>query len=266
MPGGRPKSQHGEAGPVQSVSRVFDILEHISAAKGPASVSDIARATGIHVSTAFRLLQTMAARGYVEQQSSDRSYVPGPRIFQLGSAYLRGSDLVSLVRPHLEILRDALGETAYLTIYRQGENILLCKADGQHVVSASARATEGEPSYCTAGGKVLLSGLDQEELAKYASGVSFHRYTPQTISTRTKLLREVATVRRQGYALDLEEFAPGLCCVSVPLRHPGDGSVHAAISVAMPKGRFKRASLARWVSLLQERAALISQQLGFVAI
>lgn len=265
MPGGRPKSE-AQAGPVKSVSKVLDLLEHIGAAKGPTSVSDIARATSFNVSTTFRLLQTLAARGYVEQQSVDRSYVLGPRIFQLGSAYLEGSDLVGLVRPHLEALRDALAETMYLTIFRQGENILLCKADGQHVVSASARAVEREPSYCTASGKVLLSGLAADELAKYMAGVRLEARTPQTIATKSKLRRELETVGRQGYALDLEEYAPGLCCVSVPLRHPGDGTVKAAISVAMPKSRFKRSDAAWWVAQLQARSTLVSRQLGFIAL
>jgi len=263
MPGGRPKSQ-AESGQVKSVSKVLDLLEHVGAARGPASVSDIARATGFNVSTAFRLLQTLAARGYVEQKSADRSYVLGPRIFQLGSAYLQGSDLVALVQPHLEALRDTLGETMYLTIFRQGMNVMLCKADGQHAVRATARAVEREPSYCTATGKVLLAGLSPDELARYADNVRLVARTPQTITSRTRLLREVAAARRQGYALDMEEYARDLCCVSVPLRHPGDGTVKAAISVAMPKVRFKRADVAWWVSQLQARTALVSQQLGFL--
>lgn len=264
MPGGRPKTG-SDAGPVKSVTKVLDILEHLGSAKGPVTVSDIARATGLNVSTAYRLLQTLAARGYVEQQSGDRSYALGPRIFQLGSAYLEGSDLASLVRPHLEALRDALGETVYLTILRQGENVLLCKADGQHVVSASVRTVEREPAFCTANGKVLLAGLEPADLIKYADSVQFHAYTTKTISSKVKLLRELERVRQQGYALDLEEFAKDLCCVGVPVRRASSGTVVAAISVAMPKIRFERSSLESWVSRLQEKSALISQQLGLIA-
>ena len=98
------------------------------------------------------------------------------------------------------------------------------------------------------------------------AGVRFEARTPQTIATRPKLLRELETVGRQGYALDMEEYAPGLCCVSVPLRHPGDGTVKAAISVAMPKSRFKRSDAAWWVAQLQARSTLVSQQLGFIAL
>jgi DNA-binding IclR family transcriptional regulator len=258
MPGGRPKSR-ARPDAVKSVAKVLDILEHLGAARRPVSVSDLARATGFNVSTAFRLVQTLVARGYAEQQAGHRSYVLGT------SAYLKGSDLATLARPHLEALRDALGETVYLVILSQGEIVQLCKADGPHVVSASIRSSEREPAYCTATGKVLLSGLAPEAFKQYLAEVRFHAYTAQTITSRARLEREIATVRDGGYALDVEEFAENLCCVSVPVRDPASGAIAAAVSVAMPKLRFKRSLVPRWRALLEEKAALISPQLGLTA-
>jgi DNA-binding IclR family transcriptional regulator len=263
MPGGRPKSR-ARPDAVKSVAKVLDILEHLGAARRPVSVSDLGRATGFNVSTAFRLVQTLVARGYADQQAGHRSYVLGPRVYQLASAYIKGSDLATLARPHLEALRDELGETVYLVILSQGEIVQLCKADGQHVVSASIRSSEREPAYCTATGKVLLSGLETDAFRKYLAGVQFHAYTPQTITSRARFEREIATVREEGYALDVEEFAENLCCVSVPVRSPATGAIAAAVSVAMPKLRFKRSFVPRWRGLLEEKAALISPQLGLV--
>jgi DNA-binding IclR family transcriptional regulator len=263
MPGGRPKSRT-RPDAVKSVAKVLDILEHLGAARRPVSVSDLGRATGFNVSTAFRLVQTLVARGYAEQQAGHRSYVLGPRVYQLASAYIKGNDLATLARPHLEALRDALGETVYLVILSQGEIVQLCKADGQHVVSASIRSSEREPAYCTATGKVLLAGLETEAFKAYLAGVSFHAYTAQTITSRAKLEREIAAVREEGYALDVEEYAENLCCVSVPVRDPASGAIAAAVSVAMPKLRFKRSLVPRWRKLLEEKAALISPQLGLI--
>jgi DNA-binding IclR family transcriptional regulator len=263
MPGGRPKTRAGPDA-VKSVAKVLDILEHLGAARRPVSVSDLARATGFNVSTAFRLVQTLVARGYAEQQPGHRGYVLGPRVYQLASAYIKGSDLATLARPHLEVLRDALGETVYLVILSQGEIVQLCKADGQHVVSASIRSAEREPAYCTATGKVLLSGLAPEAFKAYLAGVRLRGYTAQTITSRARLAREIDAVRRQGYALDVEEFAENLCCVSVPVRDPASGAIAAAVSVAMPKIRFKRSLVPRWRGLLEEKAALISPQLGLM--
>ena len=113
-------------------------------------------------------------------------------------------------------------------------------------------------------GKVLLSGLAPEALDRYLASVRLQPYTPQTTTSRTRLKRELATVRKQGYALDVEEYAENLCCVSVPVRDPHRGSIVAAISLAMPKLRFRRGQVARWRGLLEEKAGLISPQLGVI--
>jgi len=261
MPGGRPRAKT-KADSVKSVVKVLDILEHLGAARRPVSVSDLARATGFNVSTAFRLVQTLVTRSYAEQEPGHRRYLLGPRVYQLASAYINGNDLATLARPHLEALRDVVGETVYLVILSQGEIVQLCKADGQHAVSASIRSAQREPAYCTATGKVLLSGLAPEAFRQYLAKVRFHAYTAATITSRAKLEREVAAVREQGYALDIEEFAENLCCVSVPVRDPATGAIAAAVSVAMPKLRFRRRLVPRWRRLLEEKAALLSPQLG----
>jgi DNA-binding IclR family transcriptional regulator len=263
MPGGRPKTK-ARPDAVKSVSKVLDIIEHLADARGPVSVSDIARATGFNVSTAFRLVQTLVARGYVEQQAGHRSYLLGPRVFQLASAYLKGSDLALLARPHLEALRDVVGETVYLVILANGEIVQLGKADGHHVVSASIRTAQREPAYCTATGKVLLSGLEPEAFRKYLSGIRPRAFTPHTITSKAQLEREVGAVREAGYAVDVEEYAENLCCVSVPVRDPRNGAIAAALSIAMPKLRFKRTQVPQWRKLLEEKAALISPQLGLI--
>jgi DNA-binding IclR family transcriptional regulator len=263
MPGGRPKTR-AEPDAVKSVAKVLDILEHLGGAQRAVSVSDLARATGINVSTAFRQLQTLVVRGFVEQEPGHRSYVLGHKFYQLARAYLNGKDLATLARPHLEALRDEIGETTYLVILSQGEIVQLCKADGQQVVSASIRSAQREPAYCTATGKVLLSGLATEALDRYLATVRFHAYTPHTITNRTRLERELALVRGQGFAIDVEEYAEDLCCVSVPVRGPNGNAIVAALSVAMPKLRFRRNLVPRWRKLLEERAALISPQLSLI--
>lgn len=263
MPGGRPRGK-AQVNSVKSVAKVLDILEHLGSAQRAVSVSELARMTGLNVSTAFRLLQTLMARGYVEQQRSNRGYLLGPRIFQMGSAYLQGSDLAAIARPHLEALRDEVGETAYLVMFSQGEIVQLCKADGKQAVSATIRSMVREPAYCTATGKVLLSGLAPDALDKYVSNVQLQTFTPQTISSKAQLRREIAKVREGGFALDVEEFVPNLCCVSVPVHdHDGEGTV-AAISIAMPKMRFKRSLVAGWCERMRAKSALISQQLGLI--
>jgi len=263
MPGGRPRAKT-QTDSVKSVAKVLDILEHLGSSQGAVSVSDLARATGLNVSTAYRLLQTLMARGYVEQERSNRGYFLGPRIFQMGSAYLQGSDLAAIARPHLEALRDAVGETAYLVMFSQGEIVQLCKADGKQAVSAAIRSMVREPAYCTATGKVLLSALAPAEFDKYVQGVALESFTPQTLTSKAELRREIAKVRDSGFAVDNEEFVPNLCCVSIPVPDHNGGASVAAISIAMPKMRFRKTLVPRWCEQMREKAQLITQQLGLV--
>lgn len=263
MPGGRPRAKT-QSDSVKSVIKVLDILEHLGSSQRAVSVSALARATGLNVSTSFRLLQTLMGRGYVAQERDNRGYQLGPRFFQMGSAYLQGSDLAAIARPHLEALRDAVGETAYIVIFSQGEIVQLGKADGKQAVSATIRSMVREPAYCTATGKVLLSGLAADELDKYVERVQMQAFTPQTVTSKTLLRREIAKVREKGYAVDDEEYVPNLCCLSVPVRDAHRGASVAAISIAMPKMRFKKTLVTRWCEQLRERADFIGQQLGLI--
>ena len=262
MPGGRPRGK-AQLDAVKSVAKVLDIIEHLGASRRYVSVSDVARATGMNVSTAYRLLQTLMGRGYVLQEASNRGYLLGPKFFQLGVAYLEGSDLAAIARPHLEALRDAVGETTYLVAFSRGEIVQLGKADGKQAASASIRSMVREPAYCTATGKVLLSGLPPEDLKTYLADIQLQAFTPQTITSKTKLAREIEKVRASGYALDIEEFVPHLCCVSVPV-HDGTGAAVAAISIAMPRIRFKRALVPQWCAQLRDKASLTTQQLRLI--
>lgn len=248
---------------VKALAKALDILEHLAAARAPAGVSELGRATRFHVSTVHRLLQTLADRGYVEQDAASRAYRLGSRVFELGTAYLGTLDLTGIARPYLEALRDKLDETIHLATYNRGEVVELGRASGNQTITVSVRVGQRYPAYCTALGKVLLASLPEAELARFMRTVRLTRRTPNTIVRRGALLAELATVRRQGYALDDEEMEANLCCVGVPVAGP-TGRLAAALSVAMPKMRFKPAAIPECVRLLQETAGRIAQQLSLV--
>ena len=187
---------------------MLDILEHLGSAQPAVKVSELARATGLNVSTAFRLLQTLMARGYVEQDREQPRLCPRTPVLpdrKCLSARQRPSDDCPA---YLEALRDAVGETAYLVIFSRGEIVQLCKADGKQAVSASVRSMVREPAYCTATGKVLLAGLAPEELDDYMATVELQVFTPQTIVNKTT----AAQGDRQGsYAAASPSIRRSLC-------------------------------------------------------
>lgn len=246
---------------VKTLAKVFDILEHLGCAPRPLAVSEIANSTQINVSTAHRLLQTLTRRGYTEQNPDTRCYALGPRLLELGSAYVGNHGLVGAALPRLEELRDKVGETIYLSIYNDGDNVEICAAGGHQAVSAGFRAGHREPANCTATGKLLLAFLPEKECNRFFERGPLIGRTANSITDKDALIEELARVRERRYALDAEELAHDLCCVAVPVSGPS-ARVSAGISIAMPKARFKAESVAGWVLLLNETATRISGALG----
>ena len=211
------------------------------------------------------MLQTLMTRGYVAQEQANRGYVIGHRFFQLGSAYLEGSDLATIARPHLEALRDEVHETAYLVAFSEGEIVHLCKSGGKQAVSASARSAVREPAYCTATGKVLLSGLTPDELKKYLERIELRACTPQTITQQDA----IAARRRKGRARpDLRSISRSLCRICAASAFRSAMAKRGRSSLPSPSRCRRRASSARrspaGARLLQNKALIISQQVGLM--
>jgi DNA-binding IclR family transcriptional regulator len=248
------------AGGIKSVGKVLDILEYLASARRPVGVSEVSRAVNFHVSTTHRLLRTLAHRGYVEQQATLRHYVLGPRLLALSGAYRSGEMLVQVARPELERLRDAIGETIHLGVYRAGQVIEVASASSRQPISVTLGAGFRDPAHCSALGKVLLAHLPPESRDALLAAGPLERRTPRSITRKPELLRALATVRLQGFATDEEELASDLCCIAVPVTD-STGQVAAALSVAMPKSRFRASAIKGWVRALADSASRIGERL-----
>jgi len=254
------KSSAAGAGGIKSVDKVLDILEYLARARRPVGVSEVARAVNFHVSTAHRLLRTLASRGYVDQDAALRQYVLGPRLLALSGAFRGGEMMVQVARPELEQLRDAIGETIHLGVFRHGQVIEVASARSRQPVSVTPGADSQDPAHCSALGKVLLAHLTPESLSAMLAARPLERRTPRSITRKPELLRALDAVRRQGYATDEEELASDLCCIAVPVADSA-GRVVAALSVAMPKSRFHGKAVEGWTRLLASSAARIGERL-----
>jgi IclR family transcriptional regulator, KDG regulon repressor len=218
-------------------------------------VSEIAGSNQINVSTAHPLLQTLTRRGSAEQNPDIRSYALGPRLLELGSAYAGHHDLIGAALPRREEPRDKVGETIYRNIYSDGDNVEICPAAGRQAVRVGVRAGHREPALGAATGKVQPACLPEQRLDRFVERGPLVGRAAKSIIGKAAMVKEMARVREQRYALDDEELAPGLCCVGVPVSRPS-GRVNAAISIAMPKARFQPENVAGWVRLLNETATL----------
>jgi IclR family transcriptional regulator, acetate operon repressor len=256
-------SEHGTegraaaAGGVQSIERAFDILEGMADAGGEVTLTELVSRTGLPMPTIHRVMRTLVDRGYVRQEPS-RRYALAPRLIRLGES---ASRLLNVwVRPHLASLVDALGETANMALLDGDQAVYVAQAPSRHSMRTFTEVGRRVLPHCTGVGKALLAQLDPAEAREILARTGMPAQTPRTITDPARLLRELAQVRRRGYAIDAGEQEIGVQCIAVPVP---DAPALAAISVSGPEARLTPSVVERAVPLLQEVARRVSTELTY---
>lgn len=204
----------------RAVSRAFQILNSFSIRDFELSVGELHEKLGIHKSTLVRLLQSMAAEGFIDQNPQTGNYRLGIRTFELGSLYHRTRmlNIGSLARPLMERLAAGFNLSTNLAV-----------RDGQEIIYVETVEPTGSPMrvsygagdrfgvHHTALGKAIIAFLPEDRLNALLVESDLIPLTPSTIVSMDELAKELGEVRALGYAVDDEESLPGLRCVSAPV-------------------------------------------------
>jgi DNA-binding IclR family transcriptional regulator len=245
---------------LSSVSKALTLLDAFTAEKPELTLSELARRAGAHKSSAFRLLATLEAHGFVEKSPSGRGYRLGWKPLELSGRLLGRYELRELAAPHMEELAQKSGEIVHLSILDGAEIVYLEKRGRSQPLTVSTTVGGRSPAHASAMGKVLLAGLQAEEAQRLLGSRPLKRFTPTTITDRRRLGRELEAIRRQGFALDNEEAFPGIRCVAAPLRGRA-GRVLAALSLTVPAQRMGARRQAELKDLVTDTAARISDRI-----
>ncbi|MEV7425679.1 MULTISPECIES: IclR family transcriptional regulator [unclassified Streptomyces] len=253
------EAKRSTAGSVQSVDRAVSVLE-ILAARGEAGVTAIADELGVHRSTAFRLLGVLESRGLVGQEKDRGKYYLAAGVLRLAGAAALRLDISQEGVAVLRALAEDTGETANIAILDKDAAVNIMQARGSAAVTAHNWLGRRFALHATATGKVLLANLPEgrrEEIL--ARGPE--RFTERTITGRTALRAELATVAEQGHARTVEELESGLNAVGAEVRR-FDGSVVGAIGVSGPAYRMTEESLSGAARKVVEAAQELSRRMG----
>jgi IclR family transcriptional regulator, KDG regulon repressor len=260
---GEALGQMSERYVVRAIDRALTVLVLLASTPTGMDASALARGAQLHVSTVFRILQTLKLRNFVVEAPGGL-YRVGPKAFEVGSSFLRSTSLQSEGQTIVERLSAETGETASLGILDSDEVFYLAIAHGQRELGIQSNVGTRHPVYCTALGKVLMADLDWPEAKALLSRIERPRMTINTIVNIGRLREELLKVGSQGYALDAEERTIGVRAVGAPVRDHS-GRVVAAISAAGPAFRIAGASHELLIGQVQKFAAEFSQRLGYAA-
>jgi DNA-binding IclR family transcriptional regulator len=221
------------------LERDLEIIEAVaSAAPVPQRNGDLAIATNREKSQISRAISRLLDNGLLLRQGS--GVVVGPRLYAI-ARFTFEAQLVSASRGEMHGLVHKFGETVHLTVLQGLEVITIQSESPVHGFRALSWMGVAAPSYMTSSGRVLLSGLSDDQIEKLYPLKEKIDGAPQLCLTKNgaELIKAVHKIRKDGYATVVEEYEPGLVGASVPIRD-FSGSIVAALNVAAPKARFEQ--------------------------
>jgi DNA-binding IclR family transcriptional regulator len=239
---------------VAAVQRAVAILDELAAARAELGTNEIARRTGINVSTISRILATLTSAGLVEHVAVTGRYRLGVGVIRLAAAAGERLDIRSLARPHLADLASRTQETATLSVPGGHEAITLDYVQSPLSVRSVAEVGRASAAHATAVGKVFLAH------GGTVPGRPLPAFTGRTITDHDVLRADVARVAERGWGRALGEREEDLNAVAVPVLDSA-GRLVAILGVQGPAVRFSPRVMRGAVELLLERAERISAAL-----
>lgn len=226
----------GEATLLQTLTRGLKVLDLIAVSNGQATAKKIASALGLRSSTCYHLLRTLKQAGYIVRVEGG-TYDIGPQAGALGHHLdLRFGPLPE-VSALLSRLHNKTQETAYVCGWYHGTIVMQQFIAGTHaVVVNQLEVGYSGNMHARASCKSVLAHLPREIVAAMFSGVDLKALTPHTTTSYPDLLKELAEVRRRGYAIDREEFHEGVICVSSAFFDTSDNPI-GSFTVSIPSSR-----------------------------
>jgi len=243
---------------IQVIERMARVLEALARHVQPMALKTLAQASGLHPSTAHRILGALIA-GRLVERAEPGSYRLGIRLLELGNLVKARISVREHALPYMRELHAATGEAVNLSVRRDDEIVYVerTSTDRSHmrvVNIIGARA----PLHITAVGKLFLLEDGPEGLRSYSQRTHLPQFTRNTITSAGALERELERIRRSGYAVDNEEAELGVRCIGAGVRDDS-GALVAGLSVSAPAERMK----ASWSSLVRKAAENISRAIGY---
>lgn len=246
---------------IQVIDRAFDIIEILSFEKDGLGVTEIGTRLGLHKSTVHRILTAMAQRGYIEKVPDKTQYRLGLKLIEISSIYLNNIELKTEAKPYLTQLMLEMSQPVHLATLDNCDVVYIDKVETVNSIRLYSQIGRRVPSYCSALGKCLLSGLDDRELDETLSQISFRSFTEHTLKTKKELKRQIVDTKTKGWAIDDEEHELGVRCIAAPITDYR-GKIIAAISVSAPIAVLTKDACQEVAEKVMSAAGKISLRLG----
>jgi IclR family KDG regulon transcriptional repressor len=247
-----------------TVDKAIDILEVFLRREGEVTLSEMSDAAGLNPATAFRLLSTLARRGYVKHREKKGAYSLGLKMLEFNYAVRRNLKYIDLAYLAMSKLSKQERQSVYMAALDADHAIIIEEVGVTEDLIINSPVGKRLALYCTACGKVLLAGLSDEERKAYYRRNELRPITANTVIDAIVLEQELDRVRLEGVAFDNEEYRMGLWIAASPF-YDGNRSVVAAVGIMVPTTDVDAESIQRYTTAIKSCTAMISQLIGRIS-
>ncbi len=243
---------------VQVIERMFTLMDVLASKEEAISLKEISEKTGLHPSTAHRLLNDLATGRFVDR-SQPGSYRLGMRLLELGNLVKSRLNVRDAALIPMRELHKLIQQPVNLSMRQGDEIVYIERAYSERSGMQVVRAIGGRaPLHLTSVGKLFLAADDPQRVRAYATRTGLAGHTKNSLTQLPALERELAKVRQYGNAHDNEELELGVRCMAAGI-YDDQGKLVAGLSISAPAGRLEE----QWLSKLQATAHGISTTLGY---
>jgi len=253
-----PESTRGPTPTIQVLERAFAVLDMLALQQDPVSLKEISERTGLHPSTAHRILADLTIARYVERPQAG-SYRLGMRLLELGNLVKARLDVREAALAPMRELHKLTQQPVNLSMRQGDEIVYIERAFSERSGMQVVRAIGGRaPLHLTSVGKLFLAHDDPARVRGYATRTGLTGHTRNSITDLAQLESELHQVRLRGWARDDEELELGVRCMAAGI-FDDQAKLVAGLSVSAPADRLEES----WLGRVQATAAQISAALGF---
>lgn len=248
---------------VQSVDRIFDIMELLSKDAEGLSLTEISHKLELPTSTVFRLVSVLRDRNYVEKKVGSNNYRLGLGLVELTSMFMNSLELKTEAQFFLKSLSQHTGQVVFMGIEQDGDVVYIDKCvpynDHRKYCAIGTRMA----LHCTSLGKSLLTAYDDDEIRKIFKTKEMTSLTKNTITDVETLIDATHTSRERQYSVDDEENIEGRFCAASPI-YDYRGKIIAAVSVSWVLETSESNNKVRNIEMVKKCASDISFSMGFL--
>ena len=244
-----------------SVRKAIQLLEELARFKKPVALRDLAHSAHLNKATAFRLLNSLREKGFVQKIGEQRLYALGPTLLAFAEDYRRNFTMRDRVMPHLEQLVDTCEETAlYCERFQYDSCVTIERRESPHRTRTVMETGIVRNLYTGASAMAILAMLPEDEILRILGDKALEKYTPFTPSSRKVIWRKIEETRRRGYAVSIQErsFYTAAVAAAVFINE----TVHGSLAIIGPAERIKAMGIEKTGKAVKRIADQLSAELG----